>query len=135
MYNYCTYRRLLSEYTNTVIDYIDAVLSRDHEILLHWARNKPRDWSIDEIREIEDMFENYDENDNGNQNGIERDAIYEIKKYWLQHRSNRRDGVLYDNSAPLTTGEILGNIDGTHLLITGQLVTLLHLTHSIYHVL
>ena len=117
MYNYCTYRRLLSEYTNTVIDYIDAVLSRDHEILLHWARNKPRDWSIDEIREIEDILEDYDETEIPTMK--QSDAIDEIKTYWQQHRTNHRDGVLYDNSAPLKTGEVLGNIDGTHMLITG----------------
>jgi hypothetical protein len=98
------------------------VLSRDHEILLHWFHNKPREWSIDEIREIEDILQDYDETEIPDMKQSE--AIHEIKTYWLKHRSNRRDGVLYDNSAPLKTGELLGNIDGTHMLITGWLLTL-----------
>jgi hypothetical protein len=110
-----SHRRLLTEYVNAVVDHVNAVWARDSEARSLWQSNRPRDWTIDQVRDIEERQEELIES------GVQNHGLTEVERYHKAHRINRKDGVLYDNSIPLGLGEVLGDIDDTHLLISGQL--------------
>jgi hypothetical protein len=112
IYYLFVYNRLITGYIEATMNYYNAISSYNGAVLSQWTDDGPQE----EMKEIisEASYQHDGESD-------DLSAVTEVQAYFEQFRSNLRNGILYDSGPPLKQGQVLGDIDGTHLKVTGKL--------------